>query len=482
MEEQGPVPQHTSDLLRVIYDTLYGATTDPNPASGIPAVDLQKMGIDDLLRLLAQLATVLLNRGQKSVTGICSYDLELLIRLSGIFESWPNQFLQFLHTIDREPGNAAIGLTHRFRNFYDKILVARKIANGKVQFLRKAFGQYGSLSNVESRIDPRFFLTPAQLQGLREQGIALSQMRSEIDGVTPKNLVNQKELARRLGVRPQTADCWAQRGHFGLEIKVNTASGKSEYLVPEELPARVNARGLTVHSAKKYLGIPQSMLQLLRRDGYYPNRHISCQFAQFSKPDLDALLHRFVACAPKELSSLPEKHVTLAECLRMRLNGAENKYRLLSSILDGAISPIGRLGNSIGDLVLACDTVEAFRQSTTPDPMMSVTVAAKHLDCDRAVVPGLLNIGALEGEYKGSALYVTVRSVNAFQTKFASCAHIAKKLGMNSRYLTRRLTEYGIKLLFVPRKNSKAENTQAFLRRSKVQQVIEILGGKKVTE
>lgn len=482
MEEQRPVPQHTSDLLRVIDDTLYGILTDPNPVSGIPAADLQRMGIDDLLKLLARFATVLLYRGQNAVTGISSYDLELLIRLSGIFENWPNQFLQFLHTIDREPTNAAIGLPHRFGNFHNNIIIARKIGKEKVHFLRKAFGQYGSLSNAESRIDPRYFLTPAQFKSLREQGFSASQIRSEIDGVTPKNLVNQKELARRLGVRPQTADSWAQHGRFGLKIRVNKASGQSEYEVPEELPKRVIAHGLTAHSAKTYLGIPQSMLQRLRRDGYYPSQHIGRKFAQFSKPDLDALHYRFLACASKELSSLPEKHVTLAECLRMRLNGTENKYRLLSSILDGAISPIGRLGNSIGDLVLACDTVETFRQTTTPAPMMSVTVAAKHLDCDRAVVPGLFEIGALEGEYKGSALYLTVRSVNAFRAKFASCAHVAKKLGTSSRYVTRRLSECGIKLLFVPRRNSKAEHHQAFLRQSKVQRVVEILRGKKITK
>lgn len=463
-DEQSSFPQHTLDLLQIIYDTLHGLPTNPTPPSGIPASNLQRMGIDDLLRLLTKVDNAL--TGNEPKGKYAAYPSDRLVRLSGFFEDWPRQFHRFLRTIDPTPDQATMGLARRFGYFYSGVVTAKSIPRDKMVFFRAAFGQYASYDGVTPGADPRFFLTPSKWRALREQGLSPAQIRLQTKGAgAPNNVVNRTELARRLGVQPITARRWAEHGLLGLARQGTLASGQIVYKTPIKLPRKVTAGTMDARNAAKYLGIPVSVLARLRRDGYYRVVHLGVYLAQFNQLDLNTLRTDFLARVSQTLPALPPGHITLRAFFRMRVNGVENKYQIVRGILDGSLVPAGRLGDSIGDIVIAGESIKAFREDMSIHDTIASSIAAKVLECDPSICVALVARGELQGIRHGRFLFVTTQSVAAFQEKYVSCVSIAKRLGSSSRHVTRLLADRGADLLRVLRTYRSNKTEQVFCPR-----------------
>lgn len=471
--ERSSFPQHTIDLLQVIYDTLHGLPTNPAPPSGIPANDLHRLGIDDLLELLTKVGNAIMGREPRGK--YTAYDPDRLVRLSGVFEDWPKQFHRFLRSIDLNPDQATMGLARRFGSFYSELVAAKRIAKEKMVFFRTAFGEYAHLYGVAPGADPRFFLTPTKWRAMREQGLSPSQIRLQTrDANKPTNMVNQTELALRLGVRPSTAKRWAAQGLFGLERHGSCANGQSVYKTPISLPRKVATGTMDVRRAAKYLGIPVSMLVRLRRDGYYRIGHLGVYLTQFNELDLDRLRTDILDHAPKILPELPVGHITLTAFFRMKLYGVENKYQIVRSILDGNLVPTGRRGDDIGDVVIAGDTIAAFREEMSRHGTIPSSKAAKVLECDSSVCASLVLQGKLQGTYRGRNLYVTTESIEIFRAQYISCIGIAKRLGYGFRrvrQVRRVLSEQGSDLLKVQQTCQSKSAEQIFCAREQAERL-----------
>lgn len=448
--EHSALSQHTIDLLQVIYDTLHGLPTNPQPPSRIPASNLQQIGIDDLLRLLTKVDNALTENKPRGKYTECPPDR--LERVSGFFQDWPRQFHQYLRANDPTPNQATVGLARRFEDFYKRVVTAKSIPREKMVFFRTAFGQYGNFYGVTPGADPRYFLPPQKWRALREQGLSPSQIRQQTEEKShPTHVVNQTELARRLGVQTITARRWAEKGLFGLERQGTTISGQAIYKTPTPLPRKVITGSMDVRKAAKHLGIPVSILVRLRRDGYYRTGHFGPHVTQFNQLDLNKLRIDLLEQAPTALSSLPLEHVTLTTFFRMKLYGVENKYQIVRSILDGTLVPTGHTGKNIGDIVIADESIHAFREDINIHDAIPALRAAKILECDASICTGLLALGKLEGIYHGRCLYVTTESLASFQKRYISCVSIAKRLGTSSRRVTRILLAEGVDLLRVQR-------------------------------
>ncbi len=468
--EQSLFPQHTIDLLQVIYDTLHGLPTNPTPPSQMPASDLQQLGINDLLKLLTKVTNTL--AGKKSRGKSATYDRDTLVHLSDFFQSWPKQFHCFLYGIDSALNQATAGLARRFDSFYRSVVTAKSIPREKLVFFRTAFGQYGPSCGPTPGADPRFFLTPEKWRELREQGLSPSQIRLQTEGTgTPTNVVNRVELARRLGVRPITARRWAEQGILGLELQDTLISGQSVYKTPIKLPNKVTDGAVDIHKAAKHLGISVSMLERLRHDGYYHVDHLSARFKQFNYFDLNKLRADFLACAPKKIPDVPASFITLATFCRMRIYGPDNKYRILRNILDGTLIPVGRLGENIGDLVIDGQSIQSFREDVSIHYALPALIVGKVLECDPRICPTLVTWGELQGSYRGRNLYVTTQSLEEFRAKYLSCQSIAKRLNSTSKLVVRLLTDQGINLLNVPRPNRSNVSPQPFSPREQAEQL-----------
>lgn len=467
---QSSFPQHTIDLLQVVYDTLYGLPTHPTSSSGIPIDDLQRMGAEDLLQLLSKLDYTI--AGTISGGKHAPNELDRLACLSDMFANWPRKFHQFLRAIDPVPDQATVGLSRRFESFYDNTMKTKTIPKEKMLFFRKAFGEYGSYDGVTPGADPRFFLTPAKWQALREQGLSNSQIRLQIgNGRGPRDAVNQRELALHLGVRPITARRWAEQGLFGLEHGGALIGGQRAYRTPTALPCKVTVGSWDVRKAARYLAIPVSVLVRLRRDGYYRVEHVGRYLAQFSQHDLDTLRNDILARAPKMLSTLPEGYVTLKAFFRMKLHCVDSKYQIVRSILDGNLVAAGRQGETIGDVVIADGPINALRDDMTVNDAIPAWRAAKALQCDQSICGVLVAQGKLQGTYRGRNLYVTTDSIESFRMQYVSCVSIARGLGCGIRRVLHLLSGKGIDLLRVKRTYRTNETEQTFCPREQAEKL-----------
>ncbi len=465
-----PYPQHTIDLLQVVYDTLHGLPTNPTPPSGIPACDLHRMGIDDLLRLLTKIGNAV--SGTEARGKYAAYAPDRLIRLSQVFSDWPRQFHRFLRSIDPDPDKATLGLARRFYKFYSLIAAAKWTTKEKMVFIRSAFGQYGFYGGTTSGADPRFFLPPTKWQSLRQQGLSPSQMRKQSgESNVPADVVNQRELARRLGVRVATAQSWAKQGVFGLECCDSLTGGQPVYKIPAGLPRKVIEGAMNVREAGKHLGIPISILMRLRRDGYYRVKHVGRNLTQFSKADLEALRNDILAYAPKKFSVVPEGRITLAAIFRMKMRGIENKYEVVRRVLEGTLVPAGRIGNSIGDVVVTVDWIESFRQNMNVHDTISASRTSKIIESDQSVISALVAQGKLQGMYRGRNLYVTSDSIKSFQERYVPCISIAKRLGWGIRRALRFLSEHDVDLLRVSRSDQPTSSGQSFVPREQAERL-----------
>jgi hypothetical protein len=103
---------------------------------------------------------------------------------------------------------------------------------------------------------------------------------------------------------------------------------------------------------------------------------------------------------------------------------------------------------------------------------MPTYIAEKHLLCDASAVPGLMQMGLLEGHRTPTGLRVTQESVEAFKREYVFLASIAKSIGTtSSRGLMRLCEENGIKLLLVPKTGRGGQ--QPFIHVSDQQKLME---------
>jgi len=460
--ENQPISQHTLDLLQVIYDTAHGLPTNPRPPSRIPASDLRRMGIDDLLKLLVKVGNALI--GNEPQGKYKAWSQDRLERTAAFFQDWPSHFHEFLHAHDPKSTRAIVGLTRRFEGFYRSVVVAKSIPREKMSFLRRAFGEYGNHNGLTAGADPRFFLSPQKWQELLKD-FSVSQIRRKaLNKTAPVEFVNQTELARSIGVQRTTARHWAERGLFGLRRQTTSLSGQTFYELPSSLPSRATDM-LDTREAARCLEMPVSILKRLRRDGYYCTEYFGTRASQFNQLDLNKLRLNLLERAPATLLTLPTAHVMLSAIFRMRLNGAENKYQIVRNIMEGTLIPAGRLGERIGEIVIANQSIEAFREDISIQKTIPASRAAKILECDASVCSALVTSGELAGVYHGRWLFITTESIANFQNRYVSCVSIAKRLRTSSQHITRLLFAGGVELLSVQRTYRSTAIPQTFCPR-----------------
>lgn len=160
---------------------------------------------------------------------------------------------------------------------------------------------------------------------------------------------------------------------------------------------------------------------------------------------LDARQQRLLEAKRAEIELDAEVFLSMLDPLR--------KYyqKALSGSDDSRQRNRDALERQIGDIVIADESIHAFREDINIHDAIPALRAAKILECDASICTGLLALGKLEGIYHGRCLYVTTESLASFQKRYISCVSIAKRLGTSSRRVTRILLAEGVDLLRVQR-------------------------------
>ena len=221
----------------------------------------------------------------------------------------------------------------------------------------------------------------------------------------------------------------------------------------------------SLRKAAAWLGLPVSVLKLLRAKGHFEVRHIANPTASYHELDLVALRDKLLGFCSNCPVTSTDGCVTLAEVMRMKAGTPQIKAAFIAAIGDGVVEPIGTEGGGLADLVFSRAEVDAFMLNRKTSHFGSTTVvaAAKSLHCDPSTVKNLCRDGLLACVQKARGLFVLNEALEKFSEKYISCAAIASRCGTNSHRIIRLCEENQIDLVWFPR--SENQRPQPFVER-----------------
>jgi hypothetical protein len=234
--------------------------------------------------------------------------------------------------------------------------------------------------------------------------------------------------------------------------------------IPRTCPGKI----YRARDAAKLIGISVGVLRALKDSGIFEFHHLLPTKGGYHELDIDTFRERLLALAPPQRSagSHTNECIALKAIMGGHHDSPEAKADVVRALLAGSLAIAGTSSGSIAGLLIEraeySRFVIAVRSRAAGDTMPPYLVE-KHLLCDAGTVPGLLQMGLLEGHRAPTGLRITNESVEAFKTKYVSLASIANSIGAtSSRGLMLLCQQNGIELLLVPRVGRKGP--QPFIR------------------
>lgn len=374
----------------------------------------------------------------------------VLGRSADALAHWPQGFYDYLQNLEPEEGSKkGFGLRRQFESFFGSFFKSG-LPESEVAFIREAFLRFGS--------------------EVWKQGYVSKALNR--DSGLGRNVVGIYGLAKALGVMPSTARNLVAKGQIqGTPI---TANGRTRLLfdLDQPLPFRTGPGvSLSLRRAAAWLGLPVSVLRLLRDQGRYTVHHLADPTAAYHMRDLQAFRERLLACAPDIRIRASTSCVTLSQAMQMKAGTPLIKAALVGAVLDGEVLPLGRDGDQAEELVFDRAEVEAFLRQRKEEHFGSMTVVAtaKFLHCDPVVVKHLYRDGVLAGEKKPRGIFIRTESAKAFREDFISCAAIASMCRTQSNNIVQRCEQENIPIQWFPR--GRNQSPQPFVDRATAREV-----------
>ena len=291
--------------------------------------------------------------------------------------------------------------------------------------------------------------------------------------------MTQSEFASRVGIHNLTAS----RLLRDLTIpSMRIQCGKSERIlvdlsravVPQTCPGKIYRE----RDAAKRVGVSVSVLRALKESGIFEFNHLLPSKGGYHELDLDSFTKRLLALAPPKgkATNLMNDGIALKTIMGGHHDSPKTKVDVVRALLAGSLTIVGNADGTIAGLSVDGDEyrglVIAARIRAAGDTMPAYKVE-EHLLCDSSTVPGLLQMGLLEGHQAPTGLRITNGSVEAFKEKYVSLASIANSIGTtSSRGLMRLCGRHGIRLLLVPKTGRRGQ--QPFVQISDRAKLLEV--------
>jgi hypothetical protein len=203
-------------------------------------------------------------------------------------------------------------------------------------------------------------------------------------------------------------------------------------------PAHLSWKNLQgERDAAKLIGISVGVLRALKDSGIFEFNHLLPTKGGYHEVDIDEFTKRLLAVAPsaEPTSGNSSEYISLKTVMSGHHDSPEAKVDVVRALLAGSLAIAGNSNGSIAGLLIEKAEYRRFviavRSRAAGDTMPPYLVE-KHLLCDASAVPGLLQIGLLEGHRAPTGLRITNESVEAFKTKYVSLASIANSIGTHS--------------------------------------------------
>lgn len=438
----------TLGLLGLLRSKLLGEPLDYSLLQerlGFPIEPLEQMSFTTLLGLVGRL------EGREVNSNYCDAPQrknlpvrQVLSRAASALSHWPNGFYDYLKQLDAKgltkPG---YGLRLQFETFYQSIFKSG-LPVQEVAFVKDAFVSFGN--NVWKKA----YVTK-KLDGDSDQG---------------GQLVGIYGLAKKLNVQTTTARHLVESGNIPKVTLTMNGVSRQLFDLSQKLPFELTTgTTYTLRNAAAWLGLPVSVLRVLREQGIFDVRHIASPIIAYHERDLEVFRDKLLGCSPK-IKLIPSiKFITLEQCMQMKAGHDAIKASIVSALLSKKLRPIGRASENIGGIVILKRDLDKFVLESKIQFFGTTTIvaAAKKLHCDPLVVKNLYQDGLLSGVQKPNGLFIREDSLEAFAKQYVSCAAIASKQNTNSTKIVSLCKEKAIDLYWFPRAEN--QSSQPFVDR-----------------
>lgn len=452
--------QHTGDLLnnQVILGLLAflrnQLTREPHDyillreRLGFPVEHLQTLTLAELLSIIVKFE----NKGNYSKSTLedhKGYQEGLtLAKVGRALENWPEGLYQYLDSFhDERVSPQGFGLRKQFESFCGSLFKS-DIPKEKISFIKDAFIKFGAEEWKQAYVTNK-------LDGGTGQG---------------KQLVGICGVAKALGVMNSTAKKIVRQGL--IPSTTVTYNGRSRMLfdLDQGMPFQASKEAsCTLRKAAAWLGLPVSVLKILREHGDYEVLHIANPMAAYHKLDLNAFRDRLLTCRTFSSLNLLDDCLTLKQVMKMKAGADAIKASFVRAMLSGKLLSIGSINENVDGIQFTRSDVMQFMVESKRDffGLITVVAAAKQLHCDPLVVKNLYQEGILVGNQQSNGLFIQQDSLDVFGERYMSCAAIASKLNTNSSKIVSLCKRNMIALHLFPR--AIGQNPQPFVERKLAQ-------------
>jgi hypothetical protein len=420
------------DILRRKILTL--PANEENPMA-LPRDQLMAMNLRSLLAVVRTLGKHRII-ADKDTGGV--KEERAVPHASRVLMNWPKNFIELFTDLGRTlPATPASGVGKQFISIYTSLFKSKAIRpREQTDFLKLAFLDFAMNHWGRGVVDHKL---------VKQLGVTVS-----------KRYLTQTEFAVRLGVEQSTAARFIKTQNVA---SMRLKSGMSERILVDtnqSILARTSpGKIFRARDAARNMGLPVSVLQALKRNGIYEVNHLLPTRAGFHELDIEAFSKKLLALAPCHGPSMGTgyERITLRTVMQGRHHTLEMKMNVLKAVLLSEIATVGNVDQTPAGLELDGPVYKRFVQDSrirVAGNTATPAGVAQALGCDPGTVPGLVQLGLLDGIKTPVGLRITGESVEAFREKYVCLACIAKREGASSRTLMQRCHNNGISMLLVP--------------------------------
>ena len=236
--------------------------------------------------------------------------------------------------------------------------------------------------------------------------------------------------------------------------------------------------------AAKRLGISPPLFKAIVENGFCKSRQLPSGGVTFSQNDIEHFKRSLL-----ELVQTDDRPFTVDQCVSLRAalswnwDSLETKMELLRALIDKRIEVVASFGNAVGDLQMDRATYHCFIagvRERSAEESVSATEAAKVLQCDRTLIPGLVRSGALHGSDLSTGLRIDRVSLDGFTRNYVFVIKIARALHTNTARLARYCDRIGIPVTW-PKRGSR-DRVQPYIRTEDAKRVTEIVSAARAAK
>lgn len=403
-------------LLGILHCKLFNIEIDKVEAAnlGFPVDAIQRLSLNTLLALIHRFSSVVSN----TISSEHSHDWDALVTSAGVFSNWPNGFHDHLKRTHEVGANLSkIGLRGQFNSFYES-LFKTGLPVDEVDFLRKAFVEFGQVHWKNAHIHPNLIF------------------------LEDKRLVGVSALSARLNVQPRIVHDLVKNGEL---IPVSKhESGRLLFDVTQSTPKIGKTLSLT--AASKLLGVPPSVLRAFRKKGYYSVLHVARPATAYNQIDVENLYARM----RQHLEPIDEfdtiGHISLSDIMQMKFGSVGIKADILKAIVDGKLKPQGCLTDCLDALIFDNEHVMDVIESLEVDLQhyFNIKDAKEEFNLANTTVKLLYVGGHISGFRKHGNEWVSRASMTDFLLKYTACREVAAIKGLSLAALGKLCYEIGI--------------------------------------